>query len=104
MKHPPLSPSRSRLAILAAVFGFMLAAASAAHAFTIDNQSNTHSDGSARYTDPDEQFSGTGTGNNQTILRQGDATLRFGGNQGSFDQRYNANQVFDSLTQSGNNR
>ncbi|MGH6726584.1 MAG: hypothetical protein ACREB8_08570 [Pseudolabrys sp.] len=104
MKHPPLSPSRYRLAILAGAFGLALAAASAAHAFTIDNQSNTNSDGSARYTDPDEHFSGTGNGNGQTIIRQGDATLRFGGNQGSFGQRYDSNQVFDSLTRSGNDR
>ena len=61
MKHLPPSPSRHRLAVLAAAFGLAVLATPAAHAFTIDNQSNTNSDGSARYTDPDARFSGSGT-------------------------------------------
>jgi hypothetical protein len=70
-----------------------LLAAPAAHAFTIDDQSNTNSDGSARYADPDARLSGSGTG--QTTIQQGNTTLRFGGQQGSFDQRYNPNRMFD---------
>ena len=61
MKHLPPSPSRHRLAVLAAAFGLVLLAAPAApaaHAFTIDDQSNTNNDGTARYTDPDARFSG----------------------------------------------
>ena len=99
MKHLPLSPSRHRLAVLAAAFGMALLAMPAAHAFTIDNQSN--SDGTARYTDPDERFSGSGNG--QTTLQQGNATLRFG-NQPSFDQRYNPNQMFDPNPRPGDDR
>ena len=102
MKHLPLSPSRHRLAVLAAAFGLALLAAPAAHAFTIDDQSNTNSNGSARYSDPDERFSGSGTG--QTTIQQGNATLRFGGQQGSFDQRYNPNRIFDPIDRSGENR
>ena len=76
-------------------------AAPAAHAFTMDTQANTNSNGTARYTDPDERFDGSGSG--QTI-QQGNATIRFGGQGGSFDQRYNPNQFFDSVTRPGNDR
>ena len=102
MKHLLPSPSRHRLAVLAAAFGLALLAAPAAHAFTIDDQSNTNSNGSARYSDPDERFSGSGTG--QTTIQQGNTTLRFGGQQGSFDQRYNPNRIFDPIDRSGENR
>jgi hypothetical protein len=95
MKALLSSPSRQRLAMLAAAFGLALLAAPAAHAFTIDEQSNTNSDGSARYTDPDSRFSGTGNG--QTTLKQGNTTIRFGGQQGSFDQRYNPSQMFEPI-------
>jgi hypothetical protein len=92
MKHLPSSPSRYRLAVLAAAFGLALLAAPAAHAFTIEDQSNTNSNGSAPYTDPDARFSGYG---NPTTIQQGNTTLRFGGQQGSFDQRYNPNRMFE---------
>jgi hypothetical protein len=102
MKHLPPSPSRHSLAVLAAALGLALLAAPAAHAFTIDDQSNTNSDGSARYADPDARFSGSGTG--QTTIQQGNATLRFGGQQGSFDQRYNPNRMFDPNARPDNER
>jgi hypothetical protein len=70
-----------------------LLAAPAAHAFTMDNQSNTNSDGSARYTDPDQRFSNPKDGKSIT---QGNTTFRFG-NERSFDQRYNPNQMFDPV-------
>jgi hypothetical protein len=101
MKYLPSSPSRHRLAVLVAAFGLALLAMPAAHAFTIDDHSNTNSDGTARYTDPDERFSGSGNG--QTTIQQGNATLRFGG-QPSFDQRYNPNQTFDPNARSGDDR
>jgi hypothetical protein len=102
MKHLSPSPSRHRLAVLAAAFGLVLLAAPAAHAFTIDDQSNTNSDGSARYADPDERFSGSGNG--QSTIQQGNTTIRFGGQQGSFDQRYNSNRMFDPLGRPGSER
>jgi hypothetical protein len=102
MKHLPPSPSRHRLAVLAAAFGLALLAAPAAHAFTIDDQSNTNSDGSARYADPDARFSGSGNG--QTTIQQGNTTLRFGGQQGTFDQRYNPNRMFDPNTRPDSER
>jgi hypothetical protein len=101
MKHLPLFPPRHRMAVLAAAFGLAVLAAPAAHAFTMDNQNNTNSDGTARYTDPDQQFSGSGSGNGQTTIREGNTSLRFGGQQGSFDQRYDSNRVFDALTRPG---
>jgi hypothetical protein len=102
MKHLPPSPSRHRLAVLAAAFGLALLAAPAAHAFTIEDQSNTNSDGTARYADPDARFSGSGNG--QTTIQQGNTTLRFGGQQGTFDQRYNPNRMFDPNAQPDSER
>ena len=93
MKLLPPSPARHRLAVRAAAFGLALLAAPAAHAFTIEDQSNTNSNGSARYSDPDARFSGSGNG--QTTIQQGNTTLRFGGQQGTFDQRYNPNRMFE---------
>ncbi len=83
------------LATLAAAFGLVMLAAPAAHAFTMDNQSNTNSDGSARYTDPDTRFSGTSSG--QTTIQQGNTRFQFGSQQGTFDQRYNSDRMFDTL-------
>jgi hypothetical protein len=102
MKHLPPCPSRHRLAVLAAACGLALLAAPAAHAFTIDDQSNTNSDGSARYSDPDARFSNSGSG--QTTIQQGNTTIRFGGQQGSFNQRYNPNRMFDPLGRPGDER
>ena len=90
---------------LAAAFALVILAAPAAHAFTIDDKSNTTSNGGARYTDPDEQFSGSNSGSGTTI-RQGNTTFQFGGSQGgggSFDQRYDSNRMFDTLGGPGRN-
>jgi hypothetical protein len=43
-------------ALLAAIATAAFVAANAAHAFSVDPQSGTNSDGSAKYVDPDEQF------------------------------------------------
>jgi hypothetical protein len=91
MKHLPPSPSRHRLAVLAAAIGLAVLAAPAAHAFTIEDQSNTNSNGAARYTDPDARFSGFGSA---TTIQQGNTTIRYGGQTGSFDQRYDQNRMF----------
>ena len=101
MKHLQPSPSRLRLAVLAAAFGLTLLFAPAARAFTIDDHSNTNADGSARYTDPDERFSGSADG--KTIIRQGNTTFQFGQGQ-SFDQRYDANRMFTPLDRPGDDR
>ena len=95
----PSSPCR--LAVFAAVFGLILLAAPAARAFTIDNQNNSNADGSARYTDPDARFSGSADG--KTVIRQGGTTLQFGGSQ-SFDQKYNADRMFNPNGRLGDDR
>ncbi len=104
MTHLPPSPSRPRLAVLAAAFGLaMLAmlAPPAAQAFTMDNQANSNANGSARYTDPDEQFSGSGDG--QTVIRQGNTSIQFGQGQ-SFDQRYSTDRMFNPIGRPGDDR
>jgi len=90
MKHLP----HHRLAILAAAFGLAVLAAPAARAFTMDNTSNTNPDGSARYTDPDQRFSGSNNG--QTTLRQGNTTFQFG-SRPTFEQRYDNSRMFDPI-------
>jgi len=87
--------------VFAVASGLIVMAAPAAHAFTIDNQSNTTSSGAARYADPDEQFSsGSGSGSGgANSYHYGNATVQFGSpTQGqSFDQRYNPSRMFDPL-------
>jgi hypothetical protein len=100
MKQMPQSWSR-HLAMLAAAFGLVLLAAPAARAFTIDNQSNSNADGSARYTDPDARFSGSADG--KTVIRQGNTTFQFG-NSRSFDQKYNADRMFNPNSRLGDDR
>ncbi len=86
------------LLALSVAFALALSAAPAAQAFTLDNSSNTTSNGTARYSDPDEQFSGSSSGSGKTTMRQGNTTFQFGpAGQGSFDQRYNPNRMFDTL-------
>ncbi len=81
------------LSLIAAAFAAALLAAPAAHAFTIDNQSNANPDGSARYTDPDQRFSGSG----QNTIQQGNTTIRFGNGSDAFGQRYNPDRMFDPV-------
>ena len=101
MTHLPPSPSRRRLAVLAAAFGLAVMAAPAAQAFTMDTQSNTNINGAARYTDPDEQFSGASSG--QNTIRQGNTTFQFGQPQ-SFDQRYSTDNLFNPNGRPGDDR
>ena len=99
MKHQPLSSRH--LALLAAVLGLMLWTVPAARAFTIDNQSNSNADGSARYADPDARFDTSSDG--KTTFRQGNTTFQFGQSQ-SFDQKYNADRMFNPNGRLGEDR
>ena len=101
MRHLPPSPSRHRLAVLAGAFGLVLLTMPVAHAFTFEGQSNTNNDGAARFTDPEARFSGTGPA---TTIQQGNTTLRYGGQMGSFDQRYNPNRMFEPNPRPGDDR
>lgn len=90
----PFLPN-SRL-ILAAALAVM--AASSAQAFTFENQTATGGNAS-NYKSTDSRFS-TGTnnsGSNQSVrpgFSSGNSSLTFGG-QSSFNQRYNADRMFE---------
>ena len=101
MTHLPPSPSRHRLAVLAAAFGLALLTMPVAHAFTFEGQGDTSNDGAARITDPEARFSGTGPA---TTIKQGNTTIQFGGQMGSFDQRYNSNRMFEPNGRPGDGR
>lgn len=90
-----------RLTLFAAAFGMAVLAAPTAYAFTIDNQGNNNGDGAARYTDPDQQFSGAADG--KTVIRQGNTTFQFGGGQ-SFQQRYSTDNMFNQVARPGEDR
>lgn len=81
---------------VAAACALIVTAAPAARAFTLDKQSNTKGDGSARYVDPDEQFDSSSANSGQKTYRSGNTTLQFG-SRPSFDQRYDQNRLFDPL-------
>lgn len=95
--------SRYRLtaALLAAALG-LAALATAARAFTFDNTTNTNSDGSAKYTDPDSKFSNGGNG--QTKYNFGNTTLQFGRQRSLNDERYNTDRYFNPNGKPGDER
>ena len=91
-----------RLALAAALVGAAMLAAPVAHAFTIENGSGNGQDQSFLY--PDRGIA-AGSGENQqgftskdgmTTYKDGNATLQFG-HRRSFNQHYNADQLFDPL-------
>ena len=75
MTHLPPSPSRHRLAVLAAAFGLALLTMPVAHAFTFEGQSNTSNDGAARYHRSRSALLGDGPATTST----GQHTIQFGG-------------------------
>ena len=87
----------------AAGFALALLAAPAAQAFTIDDQSNTNSDGSAKYVDPDARLQGF-SNNGQGVIRQGNTTFQFGPQRTLTDQRYNNDRMFDPNGRPGDDR
>lgn len=89
MKRLPLFAAAMGLALLAAPLF-----ARSAQAFTIDDKSNTNSDGSAKYLDPGAPVSRFGSDNGQITIKRGNTTLQFGPAQRSIDQRYNNDHMF----------
>jgi hypothetical protein len=75
-----------------------------AQAFTFDNTTNTKSDGSARYTDPDSRRFSTGSNNGQTTFKQGNTTFQFGSQRSLTDQRYYPEQLFSPNGRPGDDR
>ena len=105
-----LLPNRKvrRATLAAASFGAVLLAASAAQAFTFENPGATTGDTNAlRFGTGDSRFS---TNNGTTSGQPGSSSLRFGnstlqlGGQPSFNQRYNADRMFDSNSILGKDR
>lgn len=95
-----VSPPRHRLVLAVAAVGVSLLAAPVAQAFTIENQDSSNSGAAARYNDPNPPASSYGTigRSNGPVIRQGNTTFQFGGTQqGSFNQRYDSNSLFDPL-------
>ena len=94
-----------RLAAIVAGCAVALFAASAAQAFTLQNQGATDSNGdsaAAMRLDPDNKFSGS---NNLGTYKQGNTTIQFGGRPGgSFNQQYNGNRMFDPGSRLDNER
>jgi hypothetical protein len=105
MNRLPHSRPRRRLALLAVAFGLSVMAASAAQAFTIDDQSNTTSNGAARYADPDSRFSNSSTGSNgQSVYKSGNMTFQFGNQRPTSDSRYNTDRMFNPNGRPGDDR
>jgi hypothetical protein len=89
-------------ALLAATF-----AVSGAHAFTIEDQGGAS--GGRGYVDLDKPaappdrlapVSPFNTDNGQTTIKQGNSTFQFG-QQRSFNERYNSNNLFDPYAREG---
>lgn len=92
----------------AAAFGAVLLAASAAQAFTFENPGASTGDVSAmRFGTGDSRFStnnGTTSGApGNSSVRSGNSTIQFN-SQPAFNQRYNADRMFDSNSILGRDR
>ena len=102
MKSSP--KRRDRALFMAALAGAAILAASAAHAFTIDDKSNTNSDGSAKYADPDERLQGSAK-SGPTVFKQGNATFQFGPAQSrGVDDRTAVDRMFNPNGRPGDGR
>jgi len=97
----------SRVFIAAAAFLAALCAVSGAYAFTIENQGGAS--GGQGYVDldrpaaaPDRMtpVSPFNTEGGQTTIKQGNSTFQFG-QQRSFNERYNSNNLFDPYAREG---
>ncbi len=97
----------SRAFIAAAALLAALAAAPGAKAFTIENQGGPG--GGHGFADMDKPASPPdrlapvspfNSDSGQTTMRQGNTTLQFG-QQRSFNERYNTNNIFDPYTRDG---
>ena len=97
----------SRAFIAAAAFLAALCAVPAAQAFTIENQGGAAGgqgfmdlDKPASPPDRHTPVSPFGSENGQTTVKQGSTTFQFG-QQRSFNERYNSNNLFDPYAREG---
>jgi len=85
-----------RLVLLAAALG--LAAAAPAQAFTLENGDSSAANARANMLDPDNSLTvpskPSSKFDDNSGIKQGNFYLNFN-NQGSFDQRYNADNLFN---------
>lgn len=97
----------SRAFIATAAFLAALCAAPGAHAFTIEDQGGPN--GGQGYIDLDKPaappdrltpVSPFNTDNGGTTIKQGNSTFQFG-QQRSFNERYNTNNLFDPYAREG---
>jgi hypothetical protein len=99
--------TQSRAFIVAAAFLATMYVMPAAQAFTIENQGGGGSgqgfldlDKPAAPPDRQAPVSRFGNENGQTTLKQGNTTFQFG-QQRSFGERYNSNNLFDPYAREG---
>jgi hypothetical protein len=96
--------SHRRVLIIAGALGLILLAAPIAQAFTIDEQSNTNSNGSAKFSDPESRLLGTDNGNGPTTIRNGNTTLQFGSQRPGADRNFNTDRIFNPNGRPGDDR
>jgi ABC-type transport system substrate-binding protein len=94
-------------AFIAAAFLAAICIAPGANAFTIENQGGASGgqgylelDKPAAAPDRHAPVSRFGTENGQTTIKQGNSTFQFG-QQRSFGERYNTNNIFDPYAREG---
>ena len=98
-----LPQCRLHLVWFAAALGMAVVAAPMAQAFTIDDKSNTNSDGSAKYVEPNAGL--TSSKNGQSTIRNGNTTFQFGpAQQRSFDDRGAVDRMFSPNGRPGDGR
>ena len=99
--------NRCRASVAAAAFLAAVCVAPAAQAFTIQDSGGAA--GGQGYLDLDKPAAAPdrlapvnrfGNENGQATIKQGNSTLQFG-NQRSFDQKYNTDNIFNPFTREG---
>ncbi len=92
--------------LVAATFGFAVAAAPAAHAFTVENQDSGGAksqdflyQGKVAPQDPDDQVKSR-FGGGQSSYQFGNSSLQFGARP-SFNERYNPSTIFNQYDMGG---
>lgn len=97
-----------RALVLAAAVGLTLAAATAAKAFTFEDQNGNASGGNNFYQGDSSTRPQIGPGglsnfsNGGTSIQHGNSTFQFGSAaQQSFDQKYNPSNLFDPYARDG---
>ena len=102
---PLLAPRRNRhVGLAAAILGAGMLVASAAQAFTIQDGSDSVSGADRSFLYPDSGSLAAGSGQTRgftqndgmTTYKDGNSTFQFG-HRPSFEQRYNADHMFDPL-------